>query len=124
MSGLFSLQKRKRLKPIEYRSPDGEAWVRVQAIPRLWGWLQSGDADILIWGASTLNRMKQQGINNLPRTLRTTPYELLRAIKRNTGGRDYQELQAALLRLQTTSITTSIRATKRRQKAGFNWLDS
>jgi hypothetical protein len=34
------------------------------------------------------------------------------------------ELQAALLRLQTTSITTSIRATKRRQKAGFNWLDS
>ena len=39
-------------------------------------------------------------------------------------GQDYQELQAALLRLQTTSITTSIRATKRRQKAGFNWLDS
>ncbi len=29
----FSLQKRKRLKPIEYRSPDGGAWVRVQAIP-------------------------------------------------------------------------------------------
>ncbi len=29
----FSLQKRKRLKPIEYRSPDGDAWVRVQAIP-------------------------------------------------------------------------------------------
>jgi len=25
----FSLQKRKRLKPIEYRSPDGEAWVKV-----------------------------------------------------------------------------------------------
>lgn len=44
--------------------------------------------------------------------------------KRSTGGRDYQELQAALLRLQTTSITTSIRASARRQKAGFNWLDS
>src|SRR3546814_13178044 len=26
----FSLQKRKRLKPIEYRSPDGEAWVKVE----------------------------------------------------------------------------------------------
>ena len=117
----FSLQKRKRLKPIEYRSPDGEAWVRVQAIPD-YGMATIWDADILIWAASTLNRMKQQGVNDLPRTLTTTPYDLLRAIKRSTGGRDYQELQAALLRLQTTSITTSIRATKRRQKAGFNWL--
>ena len=115
----FSLQKRKRLKPIEYRSPDGEAWVRVQAIPD-YGMATIWDADILIWAASTLNRMKQQGLNDLPRTLTTTPYDLLRAIKRSTGGRDYQELQAALLRLQTTSITTSIRATKRRQKAGFN----
>jgi len=112
----FSLQKRKRLKPIEYRSPDGEAWVRVQAIPD-YGMATIWDADILIWAASTLNRMKQQGLNDLPRTLTTTPYDLLRAIKRGTGGRDYQELQAALLRLQTTSITTSIRATKRRQKA-------
>ena len=119
----FSLQKRKRLKPIEYHSPDGEAWVRVQAIPD-YGMATIWDADILIWATSTLNRMKQQGLNDLPRTLTTTPYDLLRAIKRSTGGRDYQELQAALLRLQTTSITTSIRATKRRQKSGFNWLDS
>jgi hypothetical protein len=30
--------------------------------------------------------MKQQGLNDLPRTL-TTPYDLLRAIKRSTGAR-------------------------------------
>ena len=87
----FSLQKRKRLKPIEYRSPDGEAWVRVQAIPD-YGMATIWDADILIWAASTLNKLKQQGVNDLPRTLTTTPYDLLRAIKRSTGGRDYQEL--------------------------------
>lgn len=29
----FSLQKRKRLKPIEYTSPDGAAWVKVEAMP-------------------------------------------------------------------------------------------
>ncbi len=81
------------------------------------------DADILIWAASTLNRMREQGVNDLPRTLRTTSYDLLRAIKRDTSGRAYQELQAALQRLQTTSISTSIRAPKRRTKAGFNWLD-
>lgn len=118
----FSLQKRKRVKPIEYTSPDGETWVKIEAIPA-YGMATIWDADVLIWAASTLNRMKEQGVNDLPRTLRTTTYDLLRAIKRDTSGRAYQELQAALQRLQTTSISTSIRAPKRRQKAGFNWLD-
>jgi len=118
----FSLQKRKRVKPIEYNSPDGETWVKIEAIPA-YGMATIWDADILIWAASTLNRMREQGANDIPRTLRTTSYDLLRAIKRDTSGRAYQELQAALQRLQTTSISTSIRAPKRRTKAGFNWLD-
>ncbi len=118
----FSLQKRKRVKPIEYSSPDGETWVKIEAIPA-YGMATIWDADILIWAASTINRMREQGVNDLPRTLKTTSYDLLRAIKRDTSGRAYQELQAALQRLQTTSISTSIRAPKRRTKAGFNWLD-
>ena len=118
----FSLQKRKRVKPIEYSSPDGETWVKIEAIPA-YGMATIWDADILVWAASTLNRMREQGANDIPRTLRTTSYDLLRAIKRDTSGRAYQELQAALQRLQTTSISTSIRAPKRRTKAGFNWLD-
>jgi len=118
----FSLQKRKRVKPIEYQSPDGETWVKIEAIPA-YGMATIWDADILVWAASTLNRMREQGVNDLPRTLKTTSYDLLRAIKRDTSGRAYQELQAALQRLQTTSISTSIRAPKRRTKAGFNWLD-
>jgi len=118
----FSLQKRKRVKPIEYQSPDGETWVKIEAIPA-YGMATIWDADILIWATSTLNKMREQGVNDLPRTLRTTSYDLLRAIKRGTSGRAYQELQAALQRLQTTSISTSIRAPKRRTKAGFNWLD-
>lgn len=118
----FSLQKRKRLKPIEYRSPDGEAWVKVEAMPA-YGMATIWDADILIWAASVLNRMKEQGVNDLPRTLTTTTYDLLRAIRRGTGGRDYTELQAALSRLETTSIRTSLRAPKRRTEAQFGWLD-
>jgi plasmid replication initiation protein len=118
----FSLQKRKRLKPIEYTSPDGAAWVKVEAMPA-YGMATIWDADILIWAASVLNRMKEQGSNELPRTLKTTTYDLLRAIKRATGGKDYQELQAALQRLETTSIRTSIRAPKRRTEAQFGWLN-
>src|SRR3546814_18463278 len=56
----FSLQKRKRLKPIEYRSPDGEAWVKVETMPA-YGLATICDAVILIWAASVLNRMKELG---------------------------------------------------------------
>jgi plasmid replication initiation protein len=118
----FSLQKRKRLKPIEYTSPDGGAWVKVEAMPA-YGMATIWDADILIWAAAMLNRMKEQGVNDLPRTLKTTSYDLLKAIKRATGGKDYQELQSALQRLETTSIRTSIRAPQRRTEAQFGWLN-
>lgn len=119
----FSLAKRKRLKPIEYTSPDGDTWVKVSGnaefgIATIW------DADVLIWAASQLNRMKEQGVNDLPRTLRTTSYDLLRAIKRDTGGKSYQELQAALQRLESTTIQTSIRAPKRKDRAQFGWIDA
>ena len=118
----FSLQKRKRLKAIEYTSPDGDTWVKVEAMPA-YGMATIWDADILIWAATALNRMKGQGVNDLPRTLKTTTYDLLRAIKRDTGGKAYQELQAALQRLETTSIRTSLRAPTRRTEAQFGWLD-
>lgn len=119
----FSLAKRKRLKPIEYTSPDGDTWVKVSGnaefgIATIW------DADIMIWASSALNRLKEQGVNDLPRTLKTTSYDLLRAIKRDTGGKSYQELNAALQRLESTTIQTSIRAPKRKDKAQFGWIDA
>ena len=76
----FSLQKRKRVKPIEYSSADGDTWVKIEAIPA-YGMATIWDGDILIWAASTLNRMKEQGVNDLPRTLTTTTYDLLRGIR-------------------------------------------
>jgi plasmid replication initiation protein len=119
----FSLAKRKRLKPIEYTSPDGDTWVKVSGnaefgIATIW------DADVMIWAASQLNRLKEQGVNDIPRTLKTTSYDLLRAIKRDTGGKSYQELHAALQRLESTTIQTSIRAPKRKDKAQFGWIDA
>lgn len=118
----FSLQKRKRLKPIEYRSGDGDVWVKVEAVPA-YGMASIWDADILIWAASALNRLKTEGRNDLPRELKTTAYDLLRSIHRDTGGKGYQELRAALDRLTTTTIFTSIRS-KRGRDSRFSWLDS
>lgn len=118
----FSLQKRKRLKPIEYKSADGEVSVKVEAVPA-YGMATIWDGDILIWAASALNRLKAEGRNDVPRSLKVTAYDLLRSIQRDTGGKGYNDLKAALDRLATTTIFTSIRA-KRGRDRRFSWLDS
>jgi len=117
----FSLQKRKRLKPIEYRSGDGEVSVKVEAVPA-YGMATIWDADILIWAASALNKLKADGRNDVPRSLKVTAYDLLRSIQRDTGGKGYADLKSALDRLTTTTIFTSIRAKKGRDRR-FSWLD-
>jgi plasmid replication initiation protein len=117
----FSLQKRKRLKPIEYTSPDGEVSVKVEAVTA-YGMATIWDADILIWAASALNRIKAEGRNDVPRSLKVTAYDLLRSIQRDTGGKGYNDLKAALDRLATTTILTSIRAKKGRDRR-FSWLE-
>lgn len=119
----FSLSKRKRLKPIEYTSPDGDVWVHVSGNPEF-GIATIWDADILIWATSHLNQLRERGANELPRTIHITAYDLLRAIRRDTGGKGYKELHAALQRLEATTIQTSMRAPKRRKLAQFGWLDS
>lgn len=118
----FSLSKSKRLKPIDYTSPDGRTWVHVSANPN-YGMATIWDADILIYCASVLNDMKERRANEIPRVLRVMPYDILRSIGRPVSGRSYALLAAALDRLQSTTIKTNIRAEQRRE-ATFSWLDS
>lgn len=118
----FSLSKSKRLKPIDYCSPDGKTFVHVSANPD-YGMATIWDADILIYLASVLNDMKQRRVNEIPRTLKIMPYDLLRSIGRPISGRSYELLGAALDRLQSTTIKTNIRAEQRRE-ATFSWLDN
>ena len=117
----FSLAKSKRLKPIDYKSPDGKTWVHVSGNPD-YGMATIWDADILIYCASMLSDMKRRGINDVPRKLKIMPYDLLRAIDRPTTGRAYELLALALDRLVSTTVKTNIRADNRRE-ATFSWLD-
>jgi plasmid replication initiation protein len=119
----FSLSKRKRLKPIEYTSPDGGIFVNVYPNPEF-GMATIWDADILIWAASTLNKLRKRGINDLPRTLQFHPHDLLKTISRDTGGREYRLLREALGRLQSTSIVTNIRVTRGKKHRQFSWIES
>ena len=96
-----------------YTAPDGKLWVHVSANPD-YGMATIWDADILIWAASQIVEARDAGIRP-SRLMQATPYEILRFIGRGTSRRDYQRLKAALDRLQTTSVATSIRETTGRR---------
>lgn len=118
----FSLSKSKRLKPINYTSPDGKVTVYVSANPD-YGMATIWDLDILIFCASVLHNLKRSGRNEIPQTLHFMPYDLLKAIGRPTTGRAYQLLSQALDRLQSTTVKTNIRANARKEVT-FSWIDS
>lgn len=116
----FAIAKRKRLKPIEYTNDDGSVIVRVTAQPEH-GMATIWDADILIYCISRVVAARDRGDNDCGPSIYVTPYELLKGIARETGGKNYDQLMAAIKRLKTTTIETNIRRGRERM-AMFNWL--
>ena len=119
----FSLSKKKRLKPIEYLSPDKSVTVHVSANPA-YGMATIWDADIMIYLASHLNELRERGDNDLSPTIRVQPGDLLKRICWGVSGRAYERLIAALDRLQATTIKTNIRANSKSRETTFSWIDS
>lgn len=125
----FALSK-SRKTPIVYTSPKGDVTVEVSPNVK-YGMATIWDFDVLIWAASQVNAMIERGdrakLDELQRTktLYLQPADLLRAIDRNTGGKDREELRAALDRLASTYVKTNIRQHHqgRRRDGGFTWLD-
>ncbi|AUA74274.1 RepA replication protein [Pseudomonas aeruginosa] len=115
----FSLAKSRRTAPIDFRS--GGVTVRVEGT-REHGIATIWDADILIWAASQIVEARDAGIRP-SRWMHATPYEILRFIGRGTSLRDYQRLKAALDRLQSTTVATSIRETTGRRLHRFSWIN-
>jgi plasmid replication initiation protein len=118
----FSLSKSKRMKPIEYVKENDGIFVTVQP-HQDYGMATIWDADILIWAASVLCDMKNRGTNDIPRELKFQPHDLLKAIGRSTGGKDYAQLRDSLERLKTTVVTTNIRSKRGQKTTMFSWID-
>lgn len=116
----FSIAKRKRMKPIEYTNDDGSIWVKVTGSPEH-GIASIWDADIIIYCISRIVAARDRGDNDAGPSIFVTPYELLKGIARETGGKNYDQLMAAIKRLKTTTIETNIRRGRERT-AMFNWL--
>lgn len=115
----FSLAKSRRTVPILYEA--GTVRVEVFAVAEH-GMATIWDADILIWAAGQIVEAENLGLSTA-RFLRFTPYHLLTAIGRETGASDYKLLKAALTRLQSTSIRTTIRNGEHWRRHQFSWVN-
>jgi plasmid replication initiation protein len=115
----FSLAKSKRLLPIDFRM--GSIQIRVEAVPEH-GMATIWDADVLIWAASQIVEARDAGLKT-SRLMAATPYEILTFVGRGTSVRDYDRLKAALDRLQSTTVLTSIRQPAERRRHRFSWIN-
>jgi len=115
----FSLSKTHRAAPIDFRA--GNLAIRVEAVPDH-GMATIWDADILIWAASQIVEARDAGLRT-SRLMAATPYEILTFVGRGTSLRDYQRLKAALDRLQSTTVSTTIRQPAEGRRHRFSWIN-
>lgn len=115
----FSLAKTRRAVPIEFRM--GATWISVEAVAEH-GMATIWDADVLIWAASQLIEARDAG-RPTSRLMVTTPHEILAFTQRGTGKASYERLKAALDRLQSTTVATSIRQEHQRRRHRFSWIN-
>ena len=115
----FSLAKSRRVVPIDFRA--GKIAIRVEAVPEH-GMATIWDADVLIWAASQIVQARDGGLKT-SRLMAATPYEILTFVGRGTSVRDYERLKAALDRLQSTTVMTSIRQSTDRRRHRFSWIN-
>ncbi len=115
----FSLAKSRRIVPIRFAA--GGVSLTVEGVPEH-GIATIWDADVLIWAASQIVQARDDGI--VPsRLMLATPHEILRFTRRGTGRTDYLMLKAALDRLQSTTVATSIRQPAGKRMHRFSWIN-
>ncbi len=115
----FSLAKTRRVTPIDFKM--GDVTIRVEATPEH-GMATIWDADVLIWAASQIVDARDRGLCT-SRLMVATPYEILRFVGRADTGLNYERLKAALDRLQSTTVATSIRQPSERRRHRFSWIN-
>jgi plasmid replication initiation protein len=115
----FSLAKKPRLTPIEYKV--GDVWVEVTANPKF-GMATIWDADILIWASTQITEAVDRG-QEPDRSIKFHPHSFLKAVRRGSSGKDYARLRSALDRLTHTAVRTNIRSGDKTKFSSFHWLE-
>ena len=97
--------------------------VKITITPSVLGLATIHDKDILIYCISQLVAKMNAGLP-LHKTLHLKAYDLLVSTNRNTDGRGYEQLEAALDRLSGTRIKTNLKTNQESIKEGFGLIDS
>ena len=97
--------------------------VKITITPSVLGLATIHDKDILIYCISQLVAKLNSGLP-LHKTLHLKAYDLLVSTNRNTDGRGYEQLEAALDRLSGSRIKTNLKTNQSSIKEGFGLIDS
>jgi len=116
---IFSLSTKPDLSVREYEHNG----VKVTIAPSVLGLATIHDKDIVIYCISQLVAKLNAGAQ-LHRTLHLKAHDLLVSTNRNTDGRGYEQLEAALDRLSGTRIKTNLKTNEKSIKEGFGLIDS
>jgi len=116
---IFSLSTKpdRRIREYEHNG------TRITITPSVLGLATIHDKDILIYCISQLVA-KMNAEKELNKALRLKAYDLLVSTNRNTDGRGYEQLEAALDRLSGTRIKTNLKTNQKIKKEGFGLIDS
>lgn len=118
----FSLSKKKRFTPLIYANERRGIEIIVSgAQPH--GLATIWDKDILIWAVSQVREALDRG-EQPSKVISFHPYYVLKSIRRGTSKKDYERLEAAIIRLKNTNVHTTLRTDERTAKAGFSWIDN
>lgn len=119
---IFTLSTKPDLSVWEWRSQDGNKYVKVT--PSVLGRATQHDKDVLIFVVSQLTEALNRGREDAKnRTVRFTVYDFLVSTNRQTSGEGYRLLNEAFERLRGTSITTDIRTGGQRVRESFGIID-
>lgn len=116
---IFSLSTKADLAIREYEHNG----ITISVTPSVLGLATIHDKDILIYCISQLIAKMKIGADP-NRKLHIKAHDLLVATNRNSDGRGYEQLVAALERLRGTSIKTNIKTGGEEITAGFGLIDS
>lgn len=116
---IFSLSSKpdRNIREYEHNS------VKITITPSVQGLATIHDKDILIFCISQLVAKMNAGAP-MHKTVHLKAYDLLVSTNRNTDGRGYEQLEAALDRLSGTRIKTNIKTNQEAIKEGFGLIDS
>lgn len=119
----FVSLSKNRTDPIVYESLNGKSKVKISAhrehyIASIYDW------DIIIFVSSKLQESINSSSRIPSRTLVVPRGELIKAISRHEGKTTEKEIEAALNRLRSTFIETTIHNEDYRYRGGFGFLDT